>query len=53
MSRFLLFVILATCAGCGSDEPKPAGTQADVSVFDKKTAPKQPVGKGSTGPAME
>ena len=52
MTRFLLLVVLAAGAGCGGDEPKPAGTPADVSVFDKKATPKPTGGKGNAGPAM-
>ena len=53
MTRFLLLVVLAAFAGCGGEEPKPAGTPADASMFDKKAATKQPVGKGNNGPVME
>ena len=53
MTRFLLIVILATIAGCGGESPKPAGTLADTSVFDKKSTPKPKGGKGNSGPAME
>ena len=52
MTRFLLLVVLATIAGCGGESPKSTGSPADAKVFDK-AAPKQPIGKGNTGPIME
>lgn len=55
MTRFLLLAVLAVVCGCG-DDPKPAAPPANASeLFDKKAAPKSPVGGGKVkaGPKGE